>query len=138
MKAPLFDTILEISQGIADASSKNNDTERTSYYQQLIKLCASNENSVNDHPLQWEALGDFTNDSEQAIDIYQKGLDCAEKLQLVDYTASIYLTMAQRFEEMEETDKMQDYASKANELVPSIKSDELIQDINDFFGRISG
>lgn len=71
-ESPLFDEIISISQNIADASASNNDDARESSYKALIKLCANNENSPKDHPLQWEALADFTLDSEQSIDIYQK------------------------------------------------------------------
>jgi len=129
MKAPLFEDILKISQSIADASANNDEELRTHHYQQLIKLCATNENSPKDHPLQWEALGDFTNDSEQAVDIYEKGLICAQNLKLIDYTGSIYLTMAQRYEEMEEIEKASEFASKAQSLIAEISSDELKNDI---------
>ena len=91
MKAPLFDEILAISQDIANASTAENDALRLEHCQKLQKLCATNQNSPNDHPLQWEALADFTEDGDQAIDIYQVGLAIAEKLNLASYKASIYL-----------------------------------------------
>lgn len=136
MKAPLFSDILRISQNIADASNKDNEVARAEQYQSLIKLCAANENSPKDHPLQWEALADFTNDSEQAIDIYDKGLACAEKLQLVDYRASIYLAMAQRYEEMEELDKASEFAHHANALVEEVENEELITDIKQYLANL--
>ncbi len=136
MKAPLFSDILRISQNIADASNKDNEVARAEQYQSLIKLCAANENSPKDHPLQWEALADFTNDSEQAIDIYDKGLACAEKLQLVDYRASIYLAMAQRYEEMEELDKASEFAHHANALVEDVENEELITDIKQYLANL--
>jgi len=137
MKAPLFTDILKISQAIADASAHSNEVAREENYKLLIKLCAANENSPKDHPLQWEALADFTNDSEQALEIYQKGLHCAEKLKLVDYTASIYLAMAQRFDEMEQSDKAIASANKANDLSSDIANEELKTDISEFIKSIS-
>ncbi len=132
MKAPLFNDILTISQAIADSSGKGDESARAEHYQQLIKLCAANENSPKDHPLQWEALADFTNDSEQALDIYEKALHCAERLALVDFTASIYLSMAQRYEEMELVDKAREIADKSLALVEQVENKELCADIVDY------
>lgn len=136
MKAPLFDDILRISQAIADASASDKETARDASYQELIKLCANNDNSPRNHPLQWEALGDFTVDSEQAIDIYQKGLDIAKKLTLIDFSASIHLSMAQRFQEMEELDKAKASAELANALADKVVNEELKKDIEAFAASI--
>ena len=132
MKAPLFDDIISLSQNIADASASENDDSRELNYKALIKLCAHNENTPKDHPLQWEALADFTLDSEQSIDIYQKGLDCAQRLALTNATASIYLSMAMRYQEMEEVDNAKDYSQKAVELVDQLTNDDLKADIAEF------
>ncbi|WP_206484106.1 hypothetical protein [Thalassotalea sp. G2M2-11] len=137
MKAPLFSEILEICQAIAQASSDNDDNQRTKQYQALIKLCAANENSPKDHPLQWEALADFTNDSEQAIEIYQKGLVCAEKLNYADYIASIYLSMAQRYQEMELTDKAVQAATHSFDLIEQVENKELCSDISEYYQQLT-
>ncbi|XQW86092.1 hypothetical protein ACOYR1_04965 [Thalassotalea piscium] len=137
MKAPLFDSIISISQNIADASANNNDDAREEHYKTLIKLCAKNENTPQDHPLQWEALADFTLDSEQSIDIYQKGLDCAKRLALVNANASILLSMAMRFQEMENIEKTKEYATMSFELLAQVTNDELKADIEEFFQSLS-
>lgn len=136
MKAPLFDDIISFSQNIADASASNNDDARELNYKALIKLCANNENTPKDHPLQWEALADFTLDSEQSIDIYQKGLDCAQRLALVNSSASIYLSMAMRYQEMEEIDKSKEYAQKSLELIEQLTNDDLKADIEEFVNTL--
>jgi len=132
MKAPLFDQILAISQQIANASSAQNDTLRDEHCQKLQKLCATNQNSPNDHPLQWEALADFTADGDQAIDIYQVGLHIADKLSLDQYSASIYLAMAMRYQEFEQTEKTMEFAQKAHALIDVIDNDEFKTQIIDF------
>ncbi len=132
MKAPLFDDILRISQAIAEASASDNEAARDGSYQELIKLCANNDNSPRNHPLQWEALGDFTVDSEQAIDIYQKGLEIANKLTLTDFSASIHLSMGQRYQEMEELDKAKSSAAHAGELLANVVNEELKVEIEAF------
>lgn len=132
MKAPLFDDILKISQDIATASGQDQDAEREQAYKLLIKLCASNENSPKDHPLQWEALGDFTLDADQAIDIYQKGIACADKLTLANSKASILLAMAQRYVEMEEAENVEKTKVQLTEVLSSVTNDELKAEVAEF------
>jgi len=136
MKAPLFDDILAISQDIANASATENETLRLEHCQKLQKLCATNQNSPKDHPLQWEALADFTEDGDQAIDIYQVGLEIAQKLKLDTYIASIYLAMAMRYQEFEELDKALEFAEKANELIDSITDEEFKTEIVEFLASL--
>lgn len=132
MKAPLYNEILTICQEIASASAAENDELRLAACQKLQVLCATNQNSPKDHPLQWEALADFTDDGDQAIDIYQVALATAEKLSLPTYTASAYLAMAQRYNEFEEQEKALAFAKNAEEAAQHIESDELKSEINDF------
>lgn len=132
MKAPLFDDILNISQQIADASGNENEAAREEAYKALIKLCAANDNSPKDHPLQWEALADFTLDADQAIDIYEKGILCADKLSLIDSKASMLLAMAIRFDEMEESEKSTETAAQLAETVESINNAELKAEVLDY------
>jgi hypothetical protein len=137
MKAPLFDQILAISQEISDASTAENDILRKEHCKNLQKLCATNQDSPNDHPLQWEALADFTEDGDQAIDIYQVGLHIAKKLKLEHYSASIYLAMAMRYQEFNEADKTLEFAQKAHSLVDSIDNNEFKTEIIDFLHRLT-
>ena len=132
MKALLFDDILNISQQIADASGKEDEAAREEAYKALIKLCAANDNSPKDHPLQWEALADFTLDADQAIDIYEKGILCADKLSLVDSKASMLLAMAIRFDEMEESEKSAETAAQLADTVDSINNAELRAEVLDY------
>jgi len=136
MKAPLFDKILTICQDIANASAAENDEARLAACKELQILCATNQDSPNDHPLQWEALADFTEDGDQAMDIYQVGLATAEKMSLSIFQASITLAMAQRHHEFEEKEKALEFAEKANELAQLIDNDDLKKDITEFLTSI--
>ena len=82
MKAPLYNDILKISQDIATASSSNDIEKRELACKALQKLCATHQDTPKDHPLQWEALADFTDDGDLALDIYQIALHNAERLTL--------------------------------------------------------
>lgn len=132
MKAPLYDEILTICQDIAKASATSDEDARNEACKNLQKLCASNQGSPKDHPLQWEALADFTDDGDLAMDIYEIGLSTAEKLKLPTFTASIYLAMAQRQREFEEQEKALEYGKKAEQASQNIESSELKDEIKTF------
>jgi len=132
MKAPLYDEILDICQQIANASAESDDDARHKACQNLQKLCATHQGSPKDHPLQWEALGDFTDDGDLAMDIYEIALSVADKLTLPTFTASIYLAMARRQQEFEEQDKAIEYGQKAEEACQHIDNEELKNEIKTF------
>lgn len=133
MKAPLYDEILDICQQIANASAQDDNDTRSNACKNLQKLCATNQDSPKDHPLQWEALADFTEDGDLAIDIYEIALASADKLKLPTFTASIYLAMAQRQQEFEEeTEKTIEFAKKAEIASKNIDNEELKQEIQAF------
>jgi len=136
MKAPLYNEILEICQVIADASASDNDEARNEACKNLQKLCAVHQDSPKDHPLQWEALADFTEDGDLAMDIYEIALAVADKLKLPEFTASIYLAMAQRQQEFGESDKTLEFANKSAAASESIASEELKQEIKDFIASL--
>lgn len=135
MKAPLYDEILDICQQIANASAKGDDGARENACKELQKLCATNQDSPKDHPLQWEALADFTEDGDLAMDIYEIALASADKLKLPTFTASALLAMAQRQLEFEAEDKAIEYAKKAEVASQEIENEELKQEIVDFLAH---
>jgi hypothetical protein len=137
MKAPLYNEILDICKNIASASEKDDDDARNSACGDLQKLCATNQDSPKDHPLQWEALADFTDDGDQAMDIYQIALAIAQKLKLDTFVASAYLAMAQRQQEFEESSKALEYATMANTAAQNISSEELKQEIEEFLSTLT-
>ncbi|PKI17229.1 hypothetical protein [Colwellia sp. 12G3] len=137
MKAPLYNDILAICQEIANASETDNDELRLASCKKLQVLCATNQNSPKDHPLQWEALADFTEDGEQAMDIYEVALATAEKLTLPTFTASAYLAMAQRQVEFEEKEQALVFANQANEAAQNIDSEELKTEITEFLVQLT-
>ncbi len=136
MKAPLYNDILAICQEIANASNTDNDELRLTSCKKLQVLCATNQNSPKDHPLQWEALADFTEDGEQAMDIYEVALATAEKLALPVFTASAYLAMALRQVEFEEKEQALVFANKANEAAQPIESEELKAEITELLAQL--
>lgn len=137
MKAPLYNDILNICQEISNASTTENDELRVAACKKLQVLCATNQGSPKDHPLQWEALADFTEDGDQAMDIYEVALATAEKLALPTFTASAYLSMALRQVEFEENEQALIFAQKANEAAETIESEELKAEITELLAKLA-
>ena len=137
MKAPLYNDILTICQDIANASAADNDELRLAACKKLQVLCATNQGSPKDHPLQWEALADFTEDGEQAMDIYEVALATAEKLALPTFIASAYLAMALRQVEFEEKEQALLFANKANDAAQTIESEELKTEITELLTQLA-
>ena len=137
MKAPLYDEILFICQEIANASSADNEELRQVHCKKLQVLCASNQGSPKDHPLQWEALADFTEDGDQAMDIYEVALATAEQLSLPTFIASAYLAMALRQLEFEEQPQALLFANKANEAVEHSDNEEIKAEITELLATLA-
>ena len=132
MKPPLYDEVHQLSIEVVNASSAENTQEKWIAYNKLRELCALHENTENDHPLQWEALADFTANDEQAISIYQKALRCSELLGLDEYSASINLEMAERHQANKKTELALKLAHRANELANTTNNLELRREISEF------
>jgi hypothetical protein len=137
MKAPLYDEILSICQDIASASSTETDELRQVHCKKLQVLCASNQGSPKDHPLQWEALADFTEDGDQAMDIYEIALATAKKLALPTFIASAYLAMALRQLEFGEKSQALLFANKADEAVQNSNSEEIKAEIAELLSTLA-
>lgn len=100
MQVPLYDEVHGLALDIVNASARGDEEEGAIAYAQLKELCDNNDGCDNDHPLQWEALGDFSHDHVEAIAAYDKGLKCAQRLGLLEYIASIKLAMAESYSEV--------------------------------------
>lgn len=95
MQAPLYDAVLELAEAIVSASADADEARGVEAYAALKSLCELNEGGELDHPLQWEALGDFAESHAAAMKAYETGLQCAARLNLAEYAASIKFAMAE-------------------------------------------
>ena len=94
MNTKIYKTVHEIAEKLMLAAQKKDEQTFTDYYEQLNALCLEYANSNKDHPVQWETLGDFTDDLVLAIEIYQKALAMAIDHNAHDFIASIAYSMA--------------------------------------------
>ena len=98
-------------------------------YDELNAICEEHENSEKNHPVQWETLADFTEESDHALALYKKALTYAEQESLPDYIASINYSMAVLLKDCGDTEAAIAAAKKANEQAGSIGDEELKQEI---------
>ncbi len=132
MKAALYGEVHRLSINIVNASEKNQQDLASEAYVELKALCDSHQESDSNHPLQWEALGDFSECPESALAAYQSGLKCAEALALVDYKASILFAMAECHLELGNIDEAAKLALWAQQEAKSTVNDELKSAIDGF------
>lgn len=137
MIAPLYDVVHGIALDIANASATGDDQAGSEAYDVLKELCQCKEGSDLDHPLQWEALGDFSENHEEALQAYQKGLICSSKLGLSEYSASIKFSMAESYFEKKHTNKAQQLASEASIEAAGINDNELKVAISEFLVKVN-
>ena len=107
-------------------------------YNEIKEICETHENTVLDHPFQWETLGDFTYQKpELALNFYFKALKLASDANLAEYVASINLAIAEQYFEMANFSKAKVYASSANDVAKSLSNLELRQEISEILLKTS-
>lgn len=137
MRAPLYEDIQRLSIAMVKASEQGNTTSETQTYTELEELCNSNESRDSDHPLQWEALGDFADNHVTALNAYRKGLFIANRLDLIEYTASIKFAMAEICYEKKDFNEAQSLALDAKDVANTSDDNQLMFAINDFLDEFS-
>lgn len=136
MTAPLYNIVHNLAQNIVNASTADDNQAGFEAYNVLKALCEKHEGGELDHPLQWEALGDFSESHEEALQAYQKGLICSLKLNLAEYSASIKYAMAEIYYEQENFSKAQQFAAEANTDAANIANMDLKTAISEFLSEI--
>ena len=97
MRAKLAEDIQALANSIIEANEAGDDQAEGQAYEQLKHLCYTNRNSNKNHPLQWEALGDFSASLPEAVAAYEEGLVLAQKFKMHDSVAALYLALAEAY-----------------------------------------
>lgn len=138
MQAPFYDEVHGLALDIVNASSNDDEASAVEAYEKLKQLCEANEGNDLDHPLQWEALGDFSNNPEAAMGAYKKGLACALRFNLREYTASIKFAMAESHHQQENFVEAIKFAKEAKVQADKMDDSELQAAIDGFLDEIDG
>jgi hypothetical protein len=136
MQPPLYEVIHGLALDITNAVAIEDDDLAAEAYSLLKELCEGQEGTALDHPLQWEALGDFSEGHEEAMQAYNKGLNCSKRLGLSEYSASTKFAMAESYFEQSDISEAQRLAL---EVRAEINNDnELTEAVNEFLNEIQG
>ena len=132
MNKPLFNKVHALAEKLMDAAQREDADAFYQQYDELETLCIEHDGTKKDHPVLWETLADFTEDFEDALEIYEKALSLANDLKTFDYQASIQFSMAQLLSELNKSDSAKSRAQQAMELATKIDDNELVQEIQEW------
>lgn len=131
LNTKIYKSVHSVSEKLMKAANKKDAAAFDLLYSELKAICIENDNTDKDHPVQWEALADFTDDLECALEGYEIALKKATALNSKDYMSSIAFSMARLQVELNQTQaaiqSLQNAKISANKIVDK----ELKQEIED-------
>lgn len=131
LNTKIYKTVHLLAVELLKANEADDANRFNELYSELEKLCEDNKQDViNNHPVQWETLADFTEDGDVALDIYMKALAYAEAIDARDYEASICYSCAQILLEKDDKEAALAMAVRAKKVAAGSPDKELIKDIN--------
>ncbi|WP_145999137.1 tetratricopeptide repeat protein [Oceanicoccus sp. KOV_DT_Chl] len=130
MNTKLYKRVHTLAIELLKAAEDENDQVFEKYYEELKVLCVDNErDEIMNHPVQWETLADFTEDSAEALALYQKALGFAEAIDAKDYMASISYAMAIILQETGSAEQALVLARQAHNMASGGEDEELRKEI---------
>ncbi len=94
MSETLSQLVFKVAEQLLEAANREDAKAFGEGYELLKRLCEESETEPANHPLQWEALADFTEDYTQARQYYEKSYALAETIDAVEHLASVSLALA--------------------------------------------
>ena len=131
MNSKLYKEVHSLATQLLAAAEKEDGDAFAQGYEQLKALCFDNEEEEKNHPVQWETLGDFSEDSDEAMLYYKKALGFADEIQAKDYMTSISYAMALLQQEVGDNEQALALAHQAAEYAEKISDAELQQEVAD-------
>lgn len=138
MERSIYEEVLGLSCDLVNASTNEDTKKFWRVYHHLEKVCKHNEGLKSDHPLQWEALADFTTNDIASLAIYKKALGLARQLKLTEYSASIHFAIAERLLTLGEKEDSLAYANIANKFAEETGDLDLRRSISAFLLKEHG
>ena len=134
MSTKIYKAVYSLAGELVDAANDDNSDVFDSLYAELKAICMDNENTDKDHPMQWEALADFTEELEDAVAGYAKSLEKSIAINSKDYMSSIAFSMATLQVELGQIDaainNLRDAKASANKIADKelkMEIDELLE-----------
>ena len=137
MNTKIYKSVLAHTANLLGAVQQKNQARFDQYYAELKQLCETHEGTDKDHPVQWETLGDFTDDLALAISIYDKALAKAEAINDKDYRSSIGYSIAVLKVELGDKSGAVEHLEKAKISCNKIIDKELKAEIHDLLTKLT-
>ena len=137
MNTRVYKAVHNLAGELMDAAHVENQRKFDSLYADLKALCEEHEGSEKDHPVQWEALADFTEDLENAVVVYAKALEKAIAINSKDYMSSIAYSMATLQVELKQTDAAIENLQNAKVSANKIADKDLKVEIDKLLEKLS-
>jgi len=131
LNTKLYTRVHELAEQLMASAQKQDDEAFDALYSELKAICTDNEALETNHPVQWEALADFTPDYQEALTLYKKALQLALDGKERDIESSIYFSMASLHGELGEKEQALEYLAEAERSAKRSADKELISDIKD-------
>lgn len=129
MNTKIYKSVHDLAEKLMKAAYYEDREVFDSLYAELKAICIDNENTDRDHPVQWETLGDFTEDLESAVAGYAKALDKSIAINSKDHMSSIAFSMARLQIELGQADaaikNLQEAKISANKIADKELKDEI-------------
>lgn len=138
MNTKIYKRVLSLTDDLLAAAQEENQEKFDRYYSDLKQLCEDNETTDKNHPVQWETLGDFTEDLAEAIVIYKKALTKAEEINSKDFCSSIAYSIASLKVELNDKNGAIKYLEKAKISCNKIVDKQLKAEIHDLLVKLKG
>lgn len=132
MTAPLHADIEKLTDQLLEAAESGESEAFVKAYENLYQLCYEHEDDEKNHPLQWEILADFTEDSDQVIRFYQKALGFADEIKLMPALASCQFSLAQHYLYEDDKEQARCAADIALDYAEQTGDQALLRNIQDF------
>lgn len=137
MKPKLHDAVHQIVLDIIHALHAGDRRAEWEAHRRLESLCELSEKDGDEHPFQWETLGDFTADRTAAIGFYKRALCKAQAAGLDEYVSSVCLAMAEAHLEQGDASLAMTFAIQAYDAVQCSSDLELRRSISELLLTLS-
>lgn len=130
MNTKIYKSVHGLAEKLMDAASKDDRSTFEALYAELKAICQENDNTDKDHPVQWETLADFTEELDEAVEIYALALDKSMAINSKDHMSSIAFAMATLQIELGRTDEAIENLKNAKVSANKIEDKQLKSEIH--------
>lgn len=130
MNTKIYKRVHSLAESMMKAAQKEDQITFDALYGELKNICEEHEGTEKDHPVQWETLGDFTEDYSEAASIYRKALVLAENIKSNDFCSSVRLALANMLLELGSAEEAVEILKVAKVNCEDIEDKSLKNDIH--------